>query len=130
MSNESVVKWGKLLLLYGLIFLMLVEWLRPVIELTDTGHLALLLLFIIICLATNIIKINPVLSVAIKLVYIIWFMLYIQDPREGTLLNSLANGLKALLTGDWYSINDTIKTVLFLVLLWMTIYLIHHWLTI
>ena len=130
MSNESVVKWGKLLLLYGLIFLMLVEWLRPVIELTDTGHLALLLLFIVICLATNIIKINSILSVAIKIVYILWFMLYIQDPREGTLLNSLSNGLKALLTGDWYNINDTIKTVLFLVLLWMTIYLIHHWLTI
>lgn len=130
MENKDLLKWSKLLFLYVLIFFMLREWLLPVMELTNTGHYDLLMLFIVICLVTNIAHVHTGISVGIKGAYIIWFMLYIQKPQDGPFIQSITESMRALVTGNWIDMSDGFKTMLFLILLWMTIYLIHHWLTI
>lgn len=130
MENKDLLKWSKLLFLYILIFFMLREWLLPVMELTNTGHYDLLMLFIVICLVTNIAHVHTGISVGIKGAYIIWFMLYIQKPQDGPFIQSITESMRALVTGNWIDMSDGFKTMLFLILLWMTIYLIHHWLTI
>lgn len=130
MKQHEGLKWVKLICLYGLIFLMLREWLLPVIELTDTGYYGLMVLFILICLLTNLINMNAIVSILIKIVYIVWFMLFTYSPEEGSFSTSVLNSFKAIFTGDWFNISNTVKSMLFLILLWMTIYLIHHWLTI
>lgn len=130
MNQYDVIKWIKLIFLYGLIFLMLREWLLPVIELTNTGYYGLMILFVLICLITNLINLNAIASVAIKLAYILWFMLFTYSPEEGSFSTNIIESFKAIFTGDWFNISNTVKSMLFLILLWMTIYLIHHWLTI
>lgn len=130
MNNEQVTKWSKLLFLYLLIFLMLREWLLPIMELTNTGHYSLLILFIVICLVTNLFNVNAWLSAAIKIVYIIWFMLFTQSPADNGFMNGFISSMQAIFTGEWSLITNSVKSMLFLILLWMTVYLIHHWLTI
>ncbi|GEK33546.1 transglutaminase family protein [Kurthia sibirica] len=130
MNNQEIVKWVKLLFLYSMIFLMLREWLMPIMELTDTGHFSLLLAFIVLCLLTNLFNMNAWLSGVIKLLYIIWFMLYVHSQSEQSLLSELTTSVAAVFTGDWQAITNSFKSLLFFILLWMTVYLIHHWLTI
>lgn len=130
MNQQNVSNWGKLIFFYVLIFLMLREWLVPVIELTGTGYYELLVLFIVICLLTNIFNMNAILSFTIKVVYIAWFMVYTHSPRSGNFYTEIVNGFVAIFTGNWFDISETVKSMLFLILLWMTVYLIHHWLTV
>lgn len=130
MKNEQLLKWTKLLFLYVLIFLMLREWILPVIELTNTGHYTLLMLFILICLVTSILNVSTWVSFAIKIVYIVWFMLFIHKPEDGDFVDSILQSIISIFTGDWMDITNSVKSMLFLILLWMTVYLIQHWLTI
>lgn len=130
MTNQELVKWGKLLFLYGMIFLMLREWLMPIMELTNTGHFTLLLLFIIICLLTNIFNINTWLAAVIKICYIIWFILLVYSTGGQSIILELSNSVSAIFSGELYNISNSFKSILFFILLWMTVYLIHHWLTI
>lgn len=130
MDNKQLIKWGKLLFLYALIFLMLREWLLPIMELTDTGYYGLFVLFILICLVTNLFNLNPWLSAFIKIIYILWFMLFIHNSVNGTFITGFIESIQAIFTGNWHAIDNSVKSMLFLILLWMTVYLIHHWLTI
>lgn len=130
MNQQKFSDWGKLIFFYLLIFLMLREWLVPVIELTGTGYYELLVLFIVICLLTNIFNLNPILSFVIKIVYIAWFMVYTHSPNAGNFYTNVVDGFVAIFTGNWFDITETVKSMLFLILLWMTVYLIHHWLTV
>lgn len=130
MKQHEGLKWVKLICFYGLIFLMLREWLLPVMELTNTGYYGLMILFIVICLVTNLIHMNAIFSAIIKIVYIVWFMLFTSSPEDGDFATNISESFKAIFTGDWFNISNSVKSMLFLILLWMTIYLIHHWLTI
>lgn len=135
--NSSVVKWTSLIGLYVIIFLMLVEWLIPVVQLTSTGHLGLFLIFIILCLGSNIVNLNGVVSFTIKIAYILWFLMYVYMETNFFSADSMVKiaddfgvSVQALIAGDWNGVADTFRSILFFVLLWMTIYLIHHWLTV
>ncbi|MGX9136174.1 DUF4129 domain-containing transglutaminase family protein [Rummeliibacillus sp. JY-2-4R] len=137
MMNSSIVKWTSLLGMYLIIFLMLVEWLVPVVRLTDTGHLLLFIIFIVICLVSNIINLNGLLSVAIKLLYVIWFLMYVYMGTKifavGSfikLADEFSVSIQALIDGNWNGIADSFRSILFFLIIWMTIYLIHHWLTV
>lgn len=137
MSNSSIVKWTSLMGLYLIIFWMLVEWLMPIVQLTSTGHLGLFLVFIVLCLGSNIVNLNGVLSFAIKFLYIIWFLMYVYLGTKFFSVDSMMKiagdfgiSVKALIAGDWNDVTDSFRSILFFVLLWMTIYLIHHWLTV
>ncbi|WP_102693810.1 transglutaminase family protein [Rummeliibacillus pycnus] len=137
MMNSPVMKWIGLIGLYLIIFLMLVEWLVPVVTLTNTGHLGLFLLFILICLGSNIFNLNGVLSFTIKILYVLWFLMYVYMGTKIFAVDSfmkIANefviSIHALMDGNWDGVTDSFRSILFFLLLWMTIYLIHHWLTV
>lgn len=38
--------------------------------------------------------------------------------------------MATILTGDFGQVSDVFRTVLFLVLIWMLVYLIHHWVSV
>lgn len=134
---SPMIKWTRLIGLYFIIFLMLVEWLVPVVQLTSTGHLGLFLVFVVLCLGSNIININGVLSFMMKLVYVVWFLMYVYMGTTFFSLDSFMKiaeefvvSIRALIDGDWNGVTDSFRSILFFTLLWMTIYLIHHWLTV
>lgn len=131
------MRWISLIGLYLIIFLMLVEWLVPVVQLTGTGHIGLFLAFVILCLGSNILELNGALSFLMKFVYVVWFLMYVYMGTKFFSIESFMKiaeefvvSIRALIEGDWNGITDSFRSILFFVLLWMTVYLIHHWLTI
>lgn len=120
--------------LYVLVFFMLAEWLTPVIILTDTGHKPLFLLFIGFSLVMMLLQIPWWISAPLKILFISWFLIYVYTDsiffnRQAIafLWSDLSINLHALVSQDWAQTTDVFRTVLFFVLLWMAVYLIHYW---
>lgn len=122
--------------LYVLVFLLLAEWLTPVITLTDTGHKTLFLMFVGISLAMAYFQVHWGISALVKTFYIMWFLIYVYTDTTifsfkalEFILADLRINLEALLSQDWANTTDIFRTVLFFSLLWMAVYLIHYWVT-
>ncbi len=135
--KKDIMHYVEMTFYYIILFLILREWLIPVVELTSTGHLELLLLFIAIAFALNIFKVPFLISWLVKIAYIAWFVVHVYTEMtvlsgEGLrfLGTETAANIAVLFAGDWESVTDPMRSVLFFILIWMLIYLIHHWLTI
>ena len=121
-------------ILYILVFLLLAEWLTPVITLTDTGHKPLFLIFIAISLLMAFLHVHWTIAAGVKMVYIMWFLIYVYTEATifsfealGFILDDMQINLAALFAQDWAQTTDIFRTVLFFSLLWMAVYLIHYW---
>ncbi len=121
-------------LLYVLVFFLLAEWLRPVIELTETGHHSLFLIFVAAGLLMAFFEMPWWISGPAKLLYIFWFISYVYTGSLFFTLDSLSfigqeasASLSALLSQNWQETTDVFRTMLFFALLWMAVYLVHYW---
>lgn len=121
-------------ILYILVFLLLAEWLTPVITLTDTGHKLLFLIFIGISLSMAFLRVHWIIATGIKVVYITWFLIRVYTDATifsfealGFILADMRINFVALFAQDWAQTTDMFRTVLFFSLLWMAVYLIHYW---
>ncbi|CAM5217483.1 Transglutaminase superfamily protein OS=Ureibacillus acetophenoni OX=614649 GN=SAMN05877842_11612 PE=4 SV=1 [Ureibacillus acetophenoni] len=122
---------------YLIIFLILQEWLIPILELTKTGHLGLILVFIALCLISSLLNLHFILSWIVKVVYIAWFITSVYSDLSifssdglGFLLFEMQYNLITVFSGRWLEITDPFRTFLFFILIWMLIYLIHYWITV
>ena len=120
--------------LYVLVFFLLAEWLTPVMALTDTGHKALFLIFIGISLTMALFQVPWFLSAPIKIIYILWFIVFVYTGAKfftseaiSFLFKDLAVNMEALVSQNWAETTDIFRTFLFFILLWMAVYLIHYW---
>lgn len=121
-------------ILYILVFLLLTEWLTPVITLTDTGHKNLFLIFIGISLVMALLQVHWAISAGVKILYITWFLIHVYTETAffsidaiSYILSDLRVNFEALFAQDWAMTTDIFRTVLFFSLLWMAVYLIHYW---
>jgi transglutaminase-like putative cysteine protease len=132
--KKSTSEMVEQLIFYAVIFLILREWLIPIIELTDTGYLTLFMLFIALCLLLGLFKLQLYITWPIKIAYITWVSVYIYNDGALTtrqfLSDELTYNLDVLLAGDWILVSDPFRTSLFFLLIWMLIYLIQHWVTV
>lgn len=133
MTSIRKNKWF-MAVLYILVFFMLVEWLTPVIVLTETGHKALFLIFIAVGLLMAFLRVPWWFSGPMKMLYILWFIVYVytgnlffSSEAISFLRNDFSLNFSALTTQNWAQTTDVFRTVLFFILLWMAIYLIHYW---
>lgn len=120
--------------LYILVFLLLAEWLTPVMVLTDTAHKSLFLIFIAISLLMALFKIAWWISGPFKVLYIFWFISYVYTgalffTSEGLafMWDDFKLNSTAMLSQNWAGTTDVFRTMLFFALLWMAVYLIHYW---
>ena len=102
--------------------------------LTDTNYLGLFLLFIAINFAMALVRVKWWIAALVKFLYIMWVIQYIYLGEMLVSVSSiihlagnLSSNAPILLSGDWESITDPFRTLLFFLLLWMTTYLIRHW---
>ncbi|MFJ7936776.1 transglutaminaseTgpA domain-containing protein [Sporosarcina sp. NPDC096371] len=123
-----------LVLLYVLGFVLLREWLIPVMELTDTNYLGLFLLFAAISFLMALVGAKWWITAPIKIIYILWVIHYIYLDKvlfsKETILyvfKDFTSNVPIIIGSDWDNITNPLKTVLFFILLWMTTYLIRHW---
>jgi len=135
--KKSLGSFIELAIAYVIIFLILREWLVPVMELTNTGEFHLILVFIGLSLALSLFRIHPLLSGSVKFGYITWFLVFIYSKSpflSGETLPFLMNewqwNMTAIFSGDFGQVSDAFRTLLFLTLIWMLIYLIHYWITV
>ncbi len=129
-------KWLSLLF-YVLVFFLFREWLLPVMELTETNYLNVFLVFIGMCFLLSLFHVKGWISAPLKILYIAWVLIYIyaetmlfSAPAIQFLIMDFTTNVQALVTQDWNSVTDSFRTVLFFALIWMTTYLIHHWISI
>ena len=133
MNNKKIDKW-LLALLYLLAFVLIREWLLPVMELTNTDRLSLFLFFIILSFIFALVKLPWWLSVLLKFTYILAVIHYVflekllfSKESLVALLNDLLSNVSIIFRGDWEEITNPLRTILFFILIWMTTYLIRHW---
>ena len=122
---------------YTIIFFILLEWLKPVMQLTNTGQMGLIALFIVLCLSLSLLKTPVIVSWLAKLAYIAWFVLYVYSDLPFFSIESayylwweLKINTMMLVQGLGSQVTDAMRSILFLMLIWMLIYLIHHWVTV
>ncbi|MGE7984678.1 transglutaminase-like domain-containing protein [Solibacillus sp. NPDC093137] len=132
--RRSTAEKVELAIFYFVVFLILREWLVPVMELTNTGYFTQFVLFIGICLILGIYSLPFIINWLIKLAYITWFIVSVYKDEALTTMQFLSEELKynldILLAGEWIYVSDPFRTSLFFILIWMLIYLIQHWVSV
>lgn len=123
-----------LVLFYILGFVLLREWLMPVMELTDTNYLWIFLLFVTLSFLLALIRVKWWVTVPVKLIFIMWVIQYVYMDKvifsKETalyLFKDILSNVPIIIGADWGNITNPFKTALFFLLLWMTTYLIRHW---
>lgn len=116
--RRSAAEKIELAIFYFIIFLILREWLVPVMELTDTGYFTQFVLFIGLCLILGIFSLPFIINWFIKLVYITWFIVSVYKDETLTTVQFLSEELKynldILFAGEWIYVSDPFRTSLFL----------------
>ncbi|MEE3809427.1 DUF4129 domain-containing transglutaminase family protein [Lysinibacillus fusiformis] len=127
----------ELTIAYIIIFFILREWLIPIMQLTNTGGMQLFLVFIGLSLALSLCRVHPILSGLVKLGYITWLIVFTYSTSPvfsgetlPFLLSEWTGNMASILSGDFGQVSNAFRTVLFLVLIWMLVYLIHHWVSV
>jgi hypothetical protein len=122
-------------LLYALGFLLLWEWLRPVEELTDTNHIGTFIVFLLLSFLLSFLNVKWFWQFLIKTIYILASInrFYYQESffhsswLKACLFN-VKNDIILLFTRKWNGFSNEFRTILFFLLLWIMVYLIHYWL--
>ena len=132
--NNKAVQATLTTIIYFFVYLLMVEWLRPVIELTDTAHLKIFCIFIAISFVFYLVKLDWKIAIPLKLIYILWIIValyteltFFSFEAVAYLVDMLKGNLLSLATQDWMAVNDPFRTLLFFCLLWMTAYLLNYW---
>ncbi|WP_456276940.1 transglutaminase-like domain-containing protein [Bacillus sp. AK128] len=117
---------------YG--FLVLWEWIRPLDQITDTGHIQLFLIFVGISYLLAYLKVHFFISFSIKILYIVYVLQSIFF--EGSFFSlgwikdflvSLQANLSYVATGSWWEMTNSFRSLLFFILLWLLAYLMEYW---
>ncbi|MGG3469121.1 transglutaminaseTgpA domain-containing protein [Neobacillus pocheonensis] len=122
-------------LLYVFGFLLLWEWLRPVERLTDTDNIETFIIFMVISFALSFFRMKWFWQALIK-VLIILFSINRFYYEEGffhfswlnTFLTDVVDNLGLIVARSWNELTNEFRTLLFFILLWLMVYLIHYWL--
>lgn len=135
--KQTVGEFLELAVAYIIVFFILREWLIPIMQLTNTGGLHLFLVFIGLSLALSLFRVHPLLSGIVKFGYITWCIVFIYSESPvlsgksiSFLIAEWKGNMDVIISGDFGLVSDAFRTVLFLVLIWMLVYLIHHWVSV
>ncbi|PLR98670.1 transglutaminase domain-containing protein [Bacillus sp. T33-2] len=122
-------------LLYTFSFLLLWEWLRPLEELTATGHLGIFLFFIFICLMMSMLGMPVIPGFFVKSIFILYALHFLY--YEGSFFDSrwlslfvgdFIKNIGLVWDSEWSEITNVFRSLLFFILLWLMSYLIRYWL--
>lgn len=125
------------LLLYLFGFLLLLEWMRPVEELTDTGNIWVFMIFLFLSLSFSYLNVSVLYSFLIKTVYVIFVLQLLYF--EGSFLSfewlpffitDMAKNVENLVFLQWDQLSDMFRSILFFILLGLMTYLMKYWLII
>ncbi|MCM3571286.1 transglutaminase domain-containing protein [Neobacillus mesonae] len=123
------------LLLYMLGFILLWEWLRPVEKLTDTAHMEVFIIFLLVSLALSFFKMKWIWQFFIKSMYMLFFIHrfyyeggFFQFSWVKSFSADFIANVGFMLARNWTALSYEFRTFLLFILLWLMVYLIHYWL--
>ena len=127
---------GVRLLLFFFAFLLFLEWLRPVEEITDTSNIGFFMVYAALLVALYACSVSWKWVVPVSFFYI-GVGLYIlhyhaitmmgEEAWLGLLFADLADGIRDSFMGDWGGLTPGFRTFLFFLVVWMLCYLLHYW---
>jgi transglutaminase-like putative cysteine protease len=115
-------------------FLLFMEWIYPVNEITSTTSITVFVIYAIYCFIISMFRLKWWVSLFLKgfaLVFIINGLFF-----EARILSQLwfeqgyleiSYNLSALLSQNWDHLTPMFRSALFLVLIWLMSYLLHYW---
>ncbi len=126
---------GMSLLLYGLGFLLLLEWIWPIKTLSETANIWVFLLFLLLCFLLFFLRAPIYVSFLFKggailfflhflyfegsFLLVDWFFLFIEDLK----LN-----IDYVFHGNLQALTHLFRSLVFFIILWMMMYLLEYWL--
>jgi transglutaminase-like putative cysteine protease len=123
------------LLLYAFGFLLIWEWLRPVEQLTDTDNIEAFIIFLILAFAVSYLRLKWFWQWLINAFYILFSINrfyysdgFFQPEWMSSFLSDMTENLGLIFARSWNDLTDEFRTILFFVLLWLMVYLLHYWL--
>ncbi|MCC9265945.1 transglutaminase domain-containing protein [Bacillus velezensis] len=123
-----------LLLFYFLAFLLLWEWLRPLHNFTDTKHTGFFIVFIGLAFLLSFFRMRWYVTVpscilfTLISIHILFYKGSIFQPEWlVSFLRDVMQNARHIGTGRWNDMNPSFRTLLFFVLLWLLVYLLHYW---
>ncbi|WP_144555532.1 transglutaminase domain-containing protein [Bacillus sp. X1(2014)] len=121
-------------LLYAFSFLLLSEWLRPIEQLTETDHIEMFFIFIVISFALSYLHLKWIWNYSIKTLFIFYAinqLHYEEGLFDSTWITAFFRDIMdnfGLLTArNWNGLSNEFRTLLFFILLWIMVYLINYW---
>ncbi|PFP29183.1 transglutaminase [Bacillus sp. AFS073361] len=121
-------------LLYAFSFLLLSEWLRPIEQLTETNHIEMFFIFIVISFAVSYFHLKWIWNYSFKTIFI-FFAINQLHYEEGffdstwftAFFKDIFDNLRVLAARNWNDLSNEFRTLLFFILLWLMVYLINYW---
>lgn len=123
------------LLLYILGFFLIIEWLLPLKQLTDTQNITVFILFLGLSLLLAYFRVPGMISGTLKSIFILYSLVYLFF--EGSFFTfswiqpfiaSLIENVALVFDTNWPDLTSMFKSLLFFILLWLMAYLIDYWL--
>lgn len=132
--EKKQMESGRNFLLYGLSFLLLLEWLLPLPYVTDTGYIHVFLLVTAVFFFITFLQLPVILSMLLKILVIFYglYLVFFDGPFfslewMGIIAVDLKNNLELMFAGGWYALTDVFRSFLFFVLLSIMSYLLFYW---
>ncbi|OCA88677.1 transglutaminase [Bacillus sp. FJAT-27225] len=123
------------MILYGLGFLLIWEWLRPVQELTDTEQIEVFLIFLLLSFAGPLFKLPGSMQFFIKIFYMCYAIYrfyfaggFFKFEWWGQFFTDIKMNLGLIMSRDFQQLSNSFRTLMFFLLLWLMVYLIQYWL--
>ncbi|MGF7536212.1 DUF4129 domain-containing transglutaminase family protein [Bacillus mexicanus] len=123
-----------LLLFYFLAFLLLWEWLRPLDSFTDTKHTGFFSVFIALTFLLTFFRMRWFVTVPFSVlftlisIHILFYQGSIFDLSWiSSFLQDVYLNITLIQSGQWNDMIPSFRTLLFFILLWLLVYLLHYW---
>jgi transglutaminase-like putative cysteine protease len=132
LEGNKTILYTSILYICG--FLLFMEWIYPVNDITATSSISVFIIFAVFCFIISMFQLNWWVSFLLKgfaLLFIInglffearalsqlWF-------EQGFL--EISYNLEAILAQNWYNLTPMFRSALFLILIWLMSYLLHYW---
>ncbi|WP_083584438.1 DUF4129 domain-containing transglutaminase family protein [Bacillus weihaiensis] len=135
MTSSEETKGKSVAFLYYLFaFMLLWEWLRPLNDYTDTANTFIFILFIGLSFLLTFLKTKWYVNFPVKIFLILFILhglffegVFFQFLWIKELGSELVYNLQLIPQADWVNMTPSFRTLLFFILLWLLVYLIHYW---
>ncbi|KMJ56647.1 hypothetical protein AB685_20480 [Bacillus sp. LL01] len=116
-------------------FVLLLEWILPLKDVTDTANLYVFVVFLLLSFALSFLQIIPLLSFFVHLGFMFYFIhiIYYMDGRFlskdwfSYLWNDMKYNANVIWAADWVGMTGMFRSILLFILLWLVSYLVIYW---